>query len=210
MSEIKLSSVAAILLAAGKSQRMGQNKLLMPFEGETIIERTLDNLLDSCVGEIIVVLGSRAQEIGEVIGSRKVIMVLNPDFANGMSTSLITGMKMVSNQAQFILVALGDQPLIKPYTYNWLIQSAITSDKGILVPIFHGQRGNPIVLSSGYVSDILGLKGDVGGRELLQKYPEDVEEVAVNDEGVIININTMDEYEKRTAAINYGREEYLC
>jgi molybdenum cofactor cytidylyltransferase len=194
MNTSQASFVSAILLAAGKSQRMGQNKLLMPFDGGTIIERTLDNLLRSGVREVIVVLGAKGVEINAAIGEREVVVVLNPNYARGMSTSLQTGLNMVSKMARFILVALGDQPLITTATYDRLVEAALASNKGLIVPVYQGQRGNPITLSAGYLPDIRHFTGDVGGRELLARNPTDILEVPVDDPGVLANINTLDEY----------------
>jgi len=197
MSEAKTSLVSAILLAAGKSERMGENKLLQPFGGRTVIQRTLDSLLASRAGEVIVVLGNKAQEINASIGNRRALSVLNPNFAKGMSTSLVTGLGMVNQQARFIIVALGDQPLITTKVYNQLIETALNSDKGIILPVCKGERGNPIIISTKYRAELLAQTGDIGGRELLKAHPGDVLEVPVECEGVVININTKEEYEKR-------------
>jgi molybdenum cofactor cytidylyltransferase len=200
MRKNKDTQVSAILLAAGKSERMGQNKLLMPWEGGTIIGRTLDNLLASRVGEVVVVLGSRAQDMSEAIGERDVTLVLNPNFARGMSTSLATGLGMINHGARYVLVALGDQPLITPATYDQLAQAAEEGEKGIVVPVCRKKRGNPIVLSSNYIGELARATGDIGGRELLARNAKDVREVPVKDEGVVVNINTPEEYAKRTGA----------
>jgi molybdenum cofactor cytidylyltransferase len=197
MSEAKIPLVSAILLAAGKSERMGQNKLLLPFGGRTVIQCTLDSLIASRAGEVIVVLGSKAQEINQSIGGRRALVVLNPNYAKGMSTSLITGLGMVNSKARFIMVALGDQPLITPRVYNQLIEAALGTDKGIILPVYKGERGNPIVISTRYRPEMLKQTGDIGGRELLKAHPEDVLEVLVDCEGVVVNINTEEEYEKR-------------
>ncbi len=197
MSEAKTSLVSAILLAAGKSERMGQNKLLLPFGGRTVIQRTLDSLLASRAGEVIVVLGNKAQEINASIGNRRALSVLNPNFAKGMSTSLVTGLGMVNQQARFIIIALGDQPLITTKVYNQLIETALNSEKGIILPVCKGERGNPIIISTKYRAELLAQTGDIGGRELLKIHPEDVLEVPVDCEGVVVNINTKEEYEKR-------------
>jgi len=189
--------VSAVLLAAGKSERMGRNKLLMPFEGGTIIGRTLDNLLSSRVREIVVVVGACAQEMSVAIENRAVTMVLNPNYAKGMSTSLITGIRMISKRAKYVMVALGDQPFVTSNTYDRLIEAAFETGRGIVIPTYSRQRGNPILISAGYFPEILHFSGDVGGRELLVQYPDDVLEVAVSDEGIVINVNTPDEYEKR-------------
>jgi molybdenum cofactor cytidylyltransferase len=201
MTEGKTPLVSAVLLAAGKSERMGSNKLLLPFGARTVLQRTLDNLLASRAGEIIVVLGSKAQEINDSIGERNVTVVLNPNFAKGMSTSLVTGLGMVSQAASFILVALGDQPLVTAHIYNKLIEAALTSTKGIIVPTFEGRRGNPILISTGYRKDLLKQTGDIGGRELMKENPSDVLEVPVDSEAVLVNINTKEEYEKRLKAL---------
>jgi len=197
MSEAKTPAVSAILLAAGKSERMGQNKLLLPFGGRTVIQRTLDSLLASRAGEVIVVLGNKAQEINASIGSRRALVVLNPNFAKGMSTSLITGLGMVSSRAQWVIIALGDQPLITPRVYTQLIEAALNSEKGIIIPTCKGERGNPIVISTRYRAELLKQKGDIGGRELLKAHPNDVLDVPVDCEGVVVNINTKEEYERR-------------
>jgi molybdenum cofactor cytidylyltransferase len=197
MNEAKTQLVSAILMAAGKSERMGQNKLLLPFGGRTVIQRTLDSLIASRAGEVIVVLGSKAQEIGESIGARRALTVTNPDFANGMSTSLIAGLGKVSSQARFVMVALGDQPLVTAAVYNRLIEAALNTENGLILPVYRGERGNPIIISMRYRAEILKQTGDVGGRELLNAHPCDVLEVPVDCEGVIINMNTREEYEKR-------------
>ena len=197
MSEAKISLVSAILLAAGKSERMGQNKLLLPFGGRTVIQRTLDSLLASRAGEVIVVVGSKAQEINRSIGRRRARVVLNPNFAKGMSTSLVTGLGMVNSRARFVIVVLGDQPLVTPHVYNQLIEAALNTEKGIIIPTCKGERGNPIVIATRYLAELLKQTGDKGGRELLKAYPADVLEVPVDCEGVVVNINTKEEYEKR-------------
>lgn len=201
MSEPKTSKVAVILLAAGKSERMGQNKLLLPFGGQLVIQHTLDNLVASRAQGIVVVLGSKASEISEAVSKHNVTTVFNPNYASGMSTSLAAGLKAMKDPAEFVMVALGDQPLIKPQTYDALIATALSTDKGILVPTYYGKRGNPILVSSKHKEELCMQSGDIGGRELLRTCPGDVLEVPVEDEGIIININTKAEYEKRLATI---------
>lgn len=196
MTASKTSCVSAVLLAAGKSTRMGENKLLLPFGGGTVIERTLDNLLASRAGEVIVVLGSKADEIGARIGRRGVTQVFNENYARGMSTSLTAGLKLVNPEARFVLVALGDQPLISPYIYNKLIAAAVATRKGIVIPVRRGERGNPILIAAYYKTELLKQSGDVGGRELLKAHSGDILEVPVSSGSVLVNLNTPDEYRK--------------
>jgi molybdenum cofactor cytidylyltransferase len=187
-------TVSAILLAAGEAKRIGKPKLLMPFGGSTVLERTLDNLLTSRVGEVIVVLGPRAGVIKQVIANRKVKVVANPDYHLGMSTSLITGLSLVDDKAQRIMIALADQPLIYSEIYDILIEASLSYDRGIIIPIYQGRRGNPIIFSAKYKQELFKLKGDVGGRQIVRRHPDDILEVAVNSEGINLDIDNMYDY----------------
>jgi molybdenum cofactor cytidylyltransferase len=175
---------------------MGRNKLLMPFEGGTVIGRTLDNLMASDIERVLVVVGSCAPEMVETVSRQHVTMVFNPGFAKGMSTSLTCGLSLLGPQQGFVMVVLGDQPLVSTATYNRLITAAKAADKGIIVPVYRRERGNPILIHSSHIPEILNFTGDVGGRELLKKYPHDVLEIPVNDRGVVANINTQEEYRR--------------
>jgi len=186
--------VSAILLAAGESQRMGRPKQLLPFGSSTILGKTIDNLLSSRADEVIVVLGTRAGAMKQVIAGRQVKVVVNPDYREGMSTSLIAGLEHVDSKAQWVMVALADQPLIDKDTYNRLIEGALGCDMGIILPTYRSKRGNPVIFSIKYKDELLGLEGDLGGREILKKHPDDILEVAVGSEGVTIDINNLDDY----------------
>lgn len=186
--------VSAILLAAGESQRMGRPKQLLPFGSSTILGKTIDNLLSSRADEVIVVLGTRAGAMKQVIAGRQVKVVVNPDYRKGMSASLIAGIERVDSKAQWVMVALADQPLIDKDTYNRLIEGALGCDMGIILPTYRSKRGNPVIFSIKYKDELLGLEGDVGGREILRKHPDDILEVAVGSEGVTIDINNLDDY----------------
>ena len=194
MKRDKSTFISAILLAAGESKRMGKPKLLLPLGSGTILGKTADNLLSSQVDEVIVVLGAEAQEMKKAIAGKPVKVVFNSNYRQGMSTSLIIGLKQVSARAQRVMVALCDQPLIEKKTYNRLIEESFNSGKGITVPTYQAKRGNPIIFSTSYKDELMGLEGDVGGREILSRHRDDVLEVAVDSESIIININTMDEY----------------
>jgi len=186
--------VSAVLLAAGESIRMGRAKLLLPFGSSTILGQTIENLLRSRVDEVIVVLGAEAQEMKKAMAGKPVKVVFNPDYRQGMGTSLVCGLKQVSSQAHGVMVALSDQPLIDKETYNRLIEESLVLEKGIIIPTYQAKRGNPIIFSISYKKELLGLEGDVGGREIVIRHPDDVLEVAVGSESVNININTMEEY----------------
>ncbi|MFH1662985.1 MAG: nucleotidyltransferase family protein [Chloroflexota bacterium] len=186
--------VSVILLAAGESKRMGKPKLLLPFGDGTVLGNTVDNLLSSGVDEVIVILGANARETERAIADKAVKIIINPDYRQGMSTSLISGLKQVDHRAQRIMVALSDQPLIDRKTYSKLIHESLDSVSSIVVPTHKSRRGNPIIFDISYKDELLQLKGDIGGREMLKRHPDDILEVAVDCEGIYINLNTIDDY----------------
>jgi len=126
------SLISAILLAAGESKRMGKPKQLMPLGGTTILEQTIDNSLNSEVDEVIVVLGAIAEETKKIVAARPVKTVVNPNYQQGMSTSIIAGLNMVDSRARAVMIALGDQPFIDSQTLNRLIDEFCNHDKGIV------------------------------------------------------------------------------
>ena len=186
--------ISAIVLAAGESNRMGKPKQLMPLGESTILEQAIDNILSSIVDETIVVLGYKAEEVRKAIANRPVRVAVNPDYRQGMSSSIIAGLKLIDRRAQAVMVALGDQPFVDSQTIDDLVRAFAADNKGIAVPVYQGKRGHPVIFDIRYKDELLELKGDIGGREIIARYPEDVLEVAVNCEGVCIDIDTVENY----------------
>ena len=186
--------IVAIILAAGESRRMGKLKQLMPLAKVTILERTIDNFLNSNVHKVIVVVGNEAARVTDVIASRPVIVTLNPYYRQGMSTSIAVGLNSVSDEIQGIMLALADQPFVDSQTINYLLESFSTNEKGIVIPTYQGQRGHPVIFAIKYKEKLLELKGDVGGRNIVKDHPEDIIEVAVKCRGICIDIDTMGNY----------------
>ncbi|MGD9117584.1 MAG: nucleotidyltransferase family protein [Dehalococcoidia bacterium] len=185
-----MESVSAILLAAGKSSRMGKLKQLMPLGDSTILEQTLDNLLGSKLSEVIVVLGHKAEDIMKRISGRPVKVVVNPIYPKGMGTSIAAGLKFVDSQARAVMLVLGDQPYVDSPTIDSLLDAFTSNKKGIAIPTYQGQRGHPLIFDRKYEAPLSHLKGDIGGREIIRENPEDVLEVPVDCEGILIDIDT--------------------
>ena len=186
--------ISAVIMAAGESKRMGMPKLLMYWNNEkTIVEQTVDNYLESAVNETIVVIGSKAAEMEKVLGERDIILVHNPRYYSGMSSSVVAGMGFVSVRAQGVMIVLADQPNISSKTINKLIGVFARREKGIIVPVFQGERGNPVIFDIKYKQELLSLKGDKGGRDIVNRYPQDVQEIYTN-ENVIEDIDTPEDY----------------
>lgn len=198
------NSTAVILLAAGMAKRMGTPKQLLPLGKSTIMGITLDNILASDANQVIVVVGAMAKATIKIAEQTKAVIAYNPDYKLGMSTSLRKGIEQLNPDCQFFMIALADQPLAKTETYNLLLKKAEVSQKGITVPVHRGQKGNPIVFRQTHLPELLSLEGDVGGRELLLRHPDDILQVEVDDPGVITNINTLTDYEKIKSQFTQG------
>ena len=186
--------ITCIILSAGESKRTGKPKLLLPLRESTILEQTIDNFLKSKVNEVIVVVGYRAEEMTSLIANRPVIVTVNPVYRHGMSTSIAAGLSLTSDKTQAVMFALADQPFIDTQTINHLIKVFSAGNKGIAIPIYQGRRGHPVIFANKYREELLRLKGDIGGREIIGRHLDDVLEVEVKCEGIYIDIDTMDGY----------------
>ena len=189
--------LSAILLAAGESKRMGEPKQLMPLGKHTLLEQAIDNLLNSSVDETIVVVGHKAEEITKAIATRPVKIMLNHNYRQGMSTSIIAGLILIDPKSQAVILALGDQPLVASQTINQLIDAFNSHNKGIAVPTYQGRRGHPIIFDIKYKAELFKLKGDIGGREIIRNHSKDVLKVAVDSESVVSDIDTQEDYQSK-------------
>jgi molybdenum cofactor cytidylyltransferase len=190
--------LSAIVLAAGMSTRMGQNKLLLLFKGKPLIAHAVDTLLASEIDEIIVVLGNEADKVQEKLRGRQVRLIENPDFREGLSTSVRAGVTAVSRQADGIMVYLADQPLLEPADVNRILRAFVhakNAGKSIVVPFFDRQRGNPVLLDSSYREAILGVVGDIGCKGVIKRYPDQVFVLQMESDHVIRDMDTIEEYE---------------
>lgn len=187
--------ISAILLAAGESKRMGQPKQLLPFRGSTILGQIMENLLPSQAAEIIVVLGSQAEKIMPQISREPVKIVVNPDFEQGMSSSIKCGLSRISAAADGVMIVLGDQPLIEKETIDLLIEKHRQSERGIILPVYKGLRGHPVIFTMKYKDELMRLTGDIGGKQIVERHPSDVLEVEVDCESVVISIDAESDYQ---------------
>ena len=190
--------IAAIVPAAGMSTRMGRNKLLLAFKGKPLIARAVDTLLESEVDQVVVVLGHEADKVKAKLQGRQVTIVENPNYGQGMSTSIRVGLGAVSSDARAIMIYLADQPLLEPEDVNRLIRAfaeAREHNKSIVVPYFRGQRGNPVILDASYKEDILEVVGEVGCKRVIKRNPDKVLVVEMETDHVVRDVDSMDDYE---------------
>jgi molybdenum cofactor cytidylyltransferase len=190
--------IAAIVPAAGMSTRMGRNKLLLTFKGKPLIAQAVDTLAECEVDEVIVVLGHEADKIKEKLEGKRVTLVENHNYRQGMSTSIRAGLAAVPSQATAIMIYLADQPLLVPGDVNRLIRAfaeARERRKSIVVPFFCGKRGNPVILDASFKEAILEAVGEVGCKRVIKRNPDKVLVVEMDTDHVVRDVDRMEDYE---------------
>ncbi len=184
--------VAAVILAAGRSTRMGgPNKLLAELGGKTLVRIVAEQALASKASDVIVVTGHQAAEVETSLAGLKVKFVRNADFADGLAGSVKAGISAVPEDTDAAVVCLGDMPLIDAGLIDRLIE-AFAPDRGglIALPVSEGRRGNPVLWSRRFFSELMTLDGDIGARHLIAKHGEAVAEVPVEGHGAFLDIDT--------------------
>jgi molybdenum cofactor cytidylyltransferase len=186
------NNIAAVILAAGRSTRMGgHNKLLAELHGKPLVRVVAEQVLASKVSSVTVVTGHQAAEVERALRGLNVTFVYNPDFPTGLASSLKAGIGVVPKEAGGALICLGDMPLIDARLLDRLI-AAFAPDRGMLiaVPVSDGSRGNPVLWSRRFFGELMSLEGDIGARNLIAQHTEVVAEVAVEDQGAFLDIDT--------------------
>ncbi len=188
----------AIILAAGSSRRMGSQKLLLPFGKSTIIETVIDNVLNSSLDQVMVVLGPEQESILQAIGKRPVKFCHNKDHEKGMLTSIICGIRALPSEAVSALIFLGDQPGIPPAVTDSVINAYNEELFGIVIPVHDHRRGHPLLVDMKYRKEVEGLDLEEGLRALRHHFPQDVLEVEVDEPGILVDIDTREDYKNAT------------
>lgn len=186
----------AMILAAGESKRMEKPKLLLSFGEKTIIEAVVYNAVQSKAENILVVLGSDREKIEEKIKDLPVKVVFNPNFREGMLSSAQIGFQMLPEDTQAVLIFLGDQPAISHAVIDKVIDAYNRTKKGIVLPVYEGNRGHPVLIDMKYKDEVANLSADVGLRGVVYSHPEDVQEVGVETPSILRDIDDADDYDR--------------
>lgn len=186
--------IAALVLAAGQSRRMGKaNKLLADIDGTPMVRRIVDAALASKSDRVVVVTGHEADLVRGALDGLDVDFVDNPDFAAGLSTSLRRGLSALDKTIDGALVCLGDMPQVSAGLLDRLIAAFDPIEgRAICVPVTQGKRGNPVLWGAQFFDQMTQVSGDVGARHLIGEFAEAVCEVEVGDTGVLNDIDTPD------------------
>ena len=192
------ASIAAVVLAAGESRRMGElNKLHLPIQGVPLLRRSLETLLAAELGEILVVLGHECANTQALLEGLPVRSVINNDYQSGQMTSVHCGLGSLSQLCEGVIVALGDQPALTVSDITHLVDAFFARDGGeVVVPEFEGKRGNPIIISSSCRREIIAGKYNLGCRRFIENNPELVRTVEMPGPSVVIDLDTPMDYRR--------------
>lgn len=194
----KQKKVSAVILAAGKSTRMGKQKLLMPYENTSIIRSIVTKSLNSNLNQTIVVIGSHKNEVIEELNSLNIDLIENGRFEEGMLSSIQTGIKAVDEESDGVMILLGDQPMVSINIINRLIATFQKSNKGVIIPTFNNKRGHPVLISKKYWKQIKDLNPAIGLRELMMNNTHDMLEIKMENDVILKDIDTPEDYELAT------------
>ena len=191
-SPARAPNVAAVVLAAGRSTRMGTvNKLLVSVDGRAMVRGVVEQLLESCTRAIVVVTGHEAELVGEAVADAGVLTVHNPAYREGLSSSIRIGLSALEDSVEAAFVCLGDMPLVRSKHIDRLAAAFDPAEgREICVPVFEGKRGNPVLFARRFFDEMAAVRGDVGARHLIGAYEEYVCEVAMDDRAVLVDVDS--------------------
>ncbi|MCX7973036.1 MAG: nucleotidyltransferase family protein [Candidatus Aminicenantes bacterium] len=186
--------ICGLVLAAGESRRMGQPKLLLPYEGKSIIETVLATVKKSKLKRSYVVIRPEDNFIPPIAQTLGLEVIINPEPAKGMLSSVIIGLEKMPEETEAIVLVLGDQPGISASIIDLLIVGYRLKGKGLVLPIFQGKRGHPVLIDLKYRQEIRSCPPDLGLRYLIHLHPEDILEISVNEPAVVMDVDTAEDY----------------
>jgi molybdenum cofactor cytidylyltransferase len=190
--------IAAVVLAAGESRRMGRSKPLLQLgDRRTFIEAIVTALKRTSVGKIVVVVGANAEEITRAVSYLGVTTVANPDFKLGQLSSLWAAIRALEGEPiEGLLVHLADHPFLSPTVVDKMIAALRESGKLVVIPRYRGKRGHPVLLARDLFQEILAAPLDEGAKAVVRAHAQDTLEIDVEEEGVTIDIDTPEDYRR--------------
>lgn len=185
--------ISAIVLAAGLSRRMGRSKMLLPLGPKLVIRHCLDSIITAGILDIVVVLGTDGEEIAAAVSGMPVRTVVNPDSRSDMAGSVRLGLRQADRALTGALICLADHPLVLSETIMGLVNAHRSIPDSILIPLYRGRRGHPTLFPRKAIEDIFSLETL---RDVIASRTESVRAVDVDDEGVVLDLDTPEDYER--------------
>jgi molybdenum cofactor cytidylyltransferase len=198
--------IIGIVLAAGRSSRLGRPKQLLPVHGEPLIRHTLRRVLASSLDQVILVVGHEADQVRAAVADLPAECVFNPDAAAGQSTSVRAGLAALSPDAESAVFILGDQPLVDPNVIDTLIDAWRQSGSAVVAPRYEDRLGNPVLFDRRVFSELALLEGDAGARPVVRAYQDSGELQLVPVNGAApSDVDTEADYAALIAALSPRR-----
>jgi molybdenum cofactor cytidylyltransferase len=176
---------------------MEQLKQLLPLDGQPMVRRVVQVACEAELAQVVVVVGAQAEAVEQALVGLPVEFVVNPAWAEGMSTSLRAGLDALKPEIEAALIVLADQPGLKPGLLQALAARYRATGAPIVAPYHRGRRGNPVLFDCSLFPDLLAVKGDQGGREIIARDQAAIEGLEVNDEAVLMDIDTWKDYQEQ-------------
>ncbi len=188
--------IAGVLLAAGNSSRMGQPKALLPFNGVSFIDTILSNLNKAGCHPLISILGEKADLICKQTDVDHFMCVNNPHPEQGMLSSLQLAIRQLPAKVTGFILSLVDHPAVQADTYQALYKKALDNPERIIIPDFFGQHGHPVYFGRVFFEALLNAPAHLGARHVVESNRNRVIYLPVDDEGVILDIDTPEDYNR--------------
>ena len=183
------------MLAAGGSARMGQPKQLLPIDDRPMVRYVAEIVVATGLDQVIVVTGAHAREVEAALDGLAVELARNESWSEGMSSSMRTGLSALRPGVQAVLMVLGDQPGLTSALLQSLVARYRATRALIVAPVYRGQRGNPVLFDRVLFPELLAVQGDRGGRALVIRYTDRVEQVEVDNPAVIMDVDSPQDYD---------------
>lgn len=189
--------IAGLILAAGESSRMGQDKALLTYRGRTFLETVVQTLREADVSRVAAVLGHHAEEVQRGVKLEDMEVVINPEYHRGQTSSLQAGLRALeSADLEAVVLCLVDHPLISADTVRALVASFRRSGAPVVIPTFQNQRGHPVLIGRALFEELRGLSSDEGANTIIRKHHDAAKFVEVSDEGILIDVDNPDVYRR--------------
>src|SRR6266545_882860 len=188
--------VAALVLAAGASSRMGRPKQLLDWNGRPLARAAAEVALAARLNPLLVVVGAAKAEVADALAGLPLQIIANPDYAAGQSTSLHAGIAALGHDTDAVVVLLGDQPFVTAAIVEQLVAEWRASEASIVAPTYAGQRGNPVLFARAIFPELLAIQGDQGARAVLAADRSRVRLIAFDDPRPLADIDTPEDYER--------------